>query len=92
MMRGHFMPMQLVQSVLDRLMEYGRLIVPCPVQPGHYYLKNFHVDETQMPMYRLLRENVVFILELQLSQEVVGKEVSVFEFQGFGMCNKSNWP
>jgi Protein of unknown function (DUF1091) len=90
MIRGQMLPMQLVLRIIDQIMKFGRLIVPCPVQPGHYYLKNFYVDETQL--YRLLCENYIIVLEVIFGQEILGKQLPVFDFQGSFMCNKSNWP
>jgi Protein of unknown function (DUF1091) len=92
MMRGHLMPMQLVQSMVDQIKKFGRLIVPCPIAPGHYYLNNFFVDETQLLLYRLLTETDEVMVEVISTQEISAKRLSVFNVQGFFMCNKSNWP
>jgi Protein of unknown function (DUF1091) len=91
MMRGHFMPMQLVQILIDRVRKFGRMIVPCPVQPGNYYIKGFYIDETEVPMYRLLQENYVFMMEIIFIQVILNKQETIFEMQGYGSCNRSNW-
>jgi Protein of unknown function (DUF1091) len=91
-MRGKSLPMQVVKAFLGRMAKFGRLAVPCPIQPGHYYLKNFYVDETHMPMYRLLREGLVIMLEVDFNQEVLGKMVPVMHMESYFTCNKSNWP
>jgi Protein of unknown function (DUF1091) len=91
-MRGHLLPMQMIQVFIDRLAESGRLALPCPMKPGHYYLKNFWVDETQMPLYRMLPEGLLLVLEVVFKQEISGKMVTVFEMEGYYTCNRSNWP
>jgi Protein of unknown function (DUF1091) len=92
MMRGQFMPMQMIQVFIDQISKYGRLIVPCPIQPGHYFLKNAYIDETQIPMYRLMREDYVIILDVTVNMEVSGKIVQIYDMQAQFSCNKSNWP
>jgi Protein of unknown function (DUF1091) len=83
---------QLVQSMVDQIKKFGRLIiVPCPIQPGHYYLKNYFVDETQLPLYRLLTATDEVMVEVIATQEILAKRLSVLNVQGFFMC-KSNWP
>jgi Protein of unknown function (DUF1091) len=86
------MPVQLIQIIIDQVSKFGRLLVPCPVQPGHYFLKNSHIDETQIPMYRLIQENQVIILVATVSQEVSGKMVRVYDMEAYFSCNRSNWP
>jgi Protein of unknown function (DUF1091) len=92
MMRGHFMPVQLIQIIIDQVSKFGRLLVPCPVQPGHYYVKNAYIDDTRFPMYRLMKETSVLILVGTFSQEVSRKMVRVYDMEAYFSCNRSNWP
>jgi Protein of unknown function (DUF1091) len=91
-MRGNVIPMQLIQVFLDQLSKFGRLVVPCPILPGHYYLKDAYIDETKMPMYRLCHEDYLVIYEVILKQVMSGKNVQVYNLHAHFMCNQSNWP
>jgi hypothetical protein len=91
-MRGQMLPMQVINELIKRIERFGRLAVPCPVQPGHYYLKNAFIDETQMPLYRILREGPVVIMEVIVNQKISGKMTKIFDLQSHFTCNKSNWP
>jgi Protein of unknown function (DUF1091) len=91
-MRGQFLPFQVIQGLIDQLAKFGRLVVPCPIKPGHYYVKNFYLDETQMPMYRMLRGDSLKVMAANLQQEVSRKMVPIYDVKVFFTFNNSNWP
>jgi hypothetical protein len=87
MLKDHYTDFSITKTMLDTLTKFGNLIQPCPIKPGHYYLKEGRVDDSLFPKYLIPFNNTRYKTHVVFMDENMGAK-KVFEYNTIVMIVK----
>jgi Protein of unknown function (DUF1091) len=60
------------------LKQFGNLSLTCPLYSGAYYLNNFHIDDSMVPMTKILSHNSKYVAKVMMKDENARRSVVIF--------------
>jgi Protein of unknown function (DUF1091) len=70
----------IVSGIMEQLSNFGNTSLTCPIRKGPYYLHNFFVDDSNLPVVSLFAANSRMMAQLVFQDENGKTPVTVFKY------------
>jgi Protein of unknown function (DUF1091) len=70
----------IVSDVIKESFKFGNFPTTCPIHPNHYYMTNFFVNDSKLPVQKLLTNGRTYLVESWFWDKFKGISVQIFKF------------
>jgi Protein of unknown function (DUF1091) len=86
---GGLVQFDVIKSLFLQLQKYGNVTSPCPIEAGHYYLKNLQIDDRDFGVLMGAFPVGNYASTVDLTDEYGPKVVKFASIEIFGAITKS---
>jgi hypothetical protein len=70
----------IVSDVIKESLKFGNFPITCPIEPMHYYMVNFFINDSTLPVHALLRNKQQYLIQTWFWDEANKKPTLIFKF------------
>jgi Protein of unknown function (DUF1091) len=70
----------IVSDVIKESFKFGNFPTTCPIEPGHYYMKDFYVNDSKLPVQKLLKTGNKYVVESWFWDKLGTNPVQIFKY------------
>jgi Protein of unknown function (DUF1091) len=70
----------IVSDVIKESTKFGNFPITCPIEPGHYYMENFFVNDAKLPIRSLMKVGSTYLVESWFWDRLGNRPVQIFKF------------
>jgi Protein of unknown function (DUF1091) len=74
------MAIPIVSDVIKESLKFGNFPATCPIQPDLYYMTNFFVNDSKLPIRKLLNTENTYLVEAWFWDKLKNCLVQIFKF------------